>query len=275
MHYIKVSVLRTLALEAIRAVSGFVRDSEEEFIRLVRETSELRNAEAAKEQKERLTKSQKRHSELDALIKRLYEDKVAGSLSEKRFEILAGEYENEQEELGRQIAGLKSSLEQFKEDGERAGKFIEIVRRYTNFDELTATMLNEFVEKVVVHEAEGKRQGYGRTQKVEIFLNFIGKFDVPGQIKEEAKPFDPVEHQRAIWRSHYHRNREKILAEKRRHTEERKATKLAAKASRSPAEIEAETQAKHEKKRAYQREYQREWQRRKKQAIEITQKEAV
>jgi hypothetical protein len=243
-----------------------VRDSEEEFIRLVREASELRSAEAAKIQKEQLAKNQKRHGELDALIKRLYEDKVAGSLSAKRFEILSVEYENEQEDLERQIAVLKAGLEQFKEDGERANKFIEIVKRYTGFDELTAPMLNEYVEKIIVHEAEGERQGYGRTQKVEIYLNFIGKFDVPGQEKAEPEPFDPEEHQRARWRKYYHKNRDRILAEKRKLTEERRAAKLAEKMSRNPVEIEAEAEAKRQRQLEYHREYQREWQRRKKEA---------
>ena len=88
-------------------------------------------------QKEQLTKSQKRNSELDGLIKRLYEDKVTGALSAKRFEILSGEYENEQEDLERQIAILEAGLEQYGKDSERAGKFIRIVRRYTDFNELT------------------------------------------------------------------------------------------------------------------------------------------
>jgi len=270
-HYIKTSVLRSLVLEAIKTVSGFVRDSEEEFVRLVREASELRSAEAAKMQKGQLLKSQKRHTELDMLIKRLYEDKVTGSLTEKRFEILSHEYEMEQEELERRICELKAGLEQFKEDGDRACKFIEIVDRYTNFDELTGSMLNEFVEKIIVHEAEGERKGYGRTQKVEIYLNYIGQFEVPGQEKEEAKPYNRKEHLRAQWRAYYHKHRERILAEKKKITDERRAAKLLAKESISPAEIKAEEQAKLEKKRAYQRDYQREWQRRRRQA----EKEAV
>ena len=101
MHYIKISVLRKLVLAAIKSVSGFVRENEEEFVRLVREAAELQSAEAAKAQKEQLTKKRKRCAELDVLIKRLYEDKVKGRLSEKRFELLSREYENEQEELER------------------------------------------------------------------------------------------------------------------------------------------------------------------------------
>ena len=221
-HFIRTSALRALVLDAIKSTSGFVRDSEEEFIRLVREALELRSAEAIKTQKGQLSKNQKRHAELDALIKRLYEDKVTGSLSAKRFEILSFEYENEQENLEEQITLLKAGIEQFEEDGERVNKFIEIVNRYTDFDELTTPMLNEFVEKILVYKAD--RTSGRRIQKVEIYLNFIGKFEVPGQEEAEPEPFDPVEHQRAIWRAYYHKNREKILSGMAKRKEEKRAT---------------------------------------------------
>ena len=74
-------------------------------------------------------------------------------------------------------------------------------------------MLNEFVEKILVHEAEGARKGYGRTQKVEIYLNFIGKFNVPGHEEKEPEPYYPVD-RRTKWRAYYHQNRENILAMK-------------------------------------------------------------
>ena len=275
MHYVRTSVLRLLALDVIKAVSGFVRDNEDAFIQLVREASELRSAEAAKIHKGQFLKNQKRHRELDALIKRLYEDKVTGSLSEKRFEILCGEYEQEQENLEKQISELKAVLDQFNEDGERAGRFIEIVRRYTNFNELTGSMLNEFVEKIIVHEAEGQRQGYGRTQKVDIYLNFIGKFDVPGYEKTEVKPSDREERQREIWRNYYYRNREKVLAKKKELKETRRAARLAARPLKNPAEIEAEKQAKLEKKSTYRNDYQREWYHHKQAGMKTTQKEKV
>jgi hypothetical protein len=219
MHYIKTSVLRALALEAIKRVSGFVRGNKEEFIRLVREESEVRSVEAAKAKREQLAKNRKRHAELDAIIKRLYEDKVTGSLSDKRFDTLSREYEDEQEKLERRIAELQADLDRFREDGDKAEKFIGIVRKYTDFTELTPAMLNEFVEKIVVHEAEGVRRGYGRFQKVEIFLSFIGKFEVPGYEETKPEPFDPVEHQREKWRNYYHRHK----AEKAKRVEERKA----------------------------------------------------
>jgi hypothetical protein len=124
-------------LDAIKRVSGFVRLNEDEFVRMVREASEIQSAETAKARKEQLAKSQKRHAELDAIIKRLYEDKVTGSLSVKRFDTLSREYEDEQNALEGQIAELQTGLDRFSEDGEKAGKFIEIVRKYTDFTELT------------------------------------------------------------------------------------------------------------------------------------------
>jgi hypothetical protein len=273
MHYIKTSVLRSLVLDAIKSVSGFVRDREEEFVRLVREASELRTAEAAKAQKEQLLKSQKRYSELNMLIKGLYENKVIGSLSAKRFEILSREYEEEQERLEKQIAELQATLERFEEDGGRADKFIGLVQRYTDFTELTASMLNEFVEKILVHEAE--RVNGRRIQKVEIYLNFIGHFRVPGQVETELEPFDPVEQKRAKWRSYYHKNREAILASQAKQAATKKAEKLASMPVKTPEEIKAEMEARKEKHRAYHREYQREWQRRRKETANASQITAV
>jgi hypothetical protein len=262
MHYVKTSALRTLVLDAIKRVSGFVRGNSEEFVRLVREASELQSEGEAKARKERLAKGQKRCAELDALIKRLYEDKVSGSLSPKRFEILSRENEDEQEETERQIIELRSSLERFNEDSGKANKFIEIVRRYTEIDELTAAMLNEFVDKIFVHEAE--RVNGIRTQRVEIFLNFIGKFDVPGYEEPKPEEIDPIERKRAAWRDYYHRNSEKIHEQKAERAEKARAAKLAGMPIKTPEEIAAEVEARKQRYRAYQREYQKKWRDRRK-----------
>ena len=204
--------------------------------------------------------NQKRCAELDTLIKRLYEDKVKGELSAKRFEILAQEYEQEQEDLEQRISELQEGLDRFNEDGDKTGRFIEIVRKYTDISELNASILNEYIDKVVVFEAD-KTSGR-REQRVDIYLSFIGKFKVPGQA--EPEPFDPVEHRRAQWRAYYHRNKENILAEKAERRADEKAAKLAAQPAKTPEELAAEEEARKEKKKAYQREYQREWRKKQK-----------
>jgi hypothetical protein len=268
MHYIRTSALRVLVLDTIKAASGFVRENEKEFVRLVREASELQSAEAAKAQRSQLTKSQRRYAELDTLIKGLYEDKVAGSLSVKRFEILSREYEGEQEGLEKQITELQAALERFEEDGNRADKFIELVRRYTDFTELTGAMLNEFVEKIIVHEAE--KRGYERTQKVEIYLNFIGKIDVPRKEEAEPKPLTPQEQKRAKRRAYYHKNRERILAARDKRDAEKKMAKLTAIPEKTSEEIEAEAKDRREKEYASYSGPQHEQQHRRQQASAAT-----
>ena len=167
--------------------------------------------------------------------------------------------------MERQIVELQGELGRFNDEGHKADHFIEIVRRYTEFHELNATIVNEFIEKIVVYEAD-KSSGR-REQQVDIYLNFIGKFDVPGLVTEEAEPFDPTEHRKAQFRAYYYRNREKILAEKAEQRALEKAEKLAAQPVKTSEEIAAEEAARRERKKAYQREYQREWQKKKRMEV--------
>lgn len=176
-HQIRTIVLRELALDAIRTVSGFVKSNEVEFVKQVRETSNIRQTETAKSHKRQIVKQQKRVLELNTLIRKIYEDNVSGKLTDKRFELLSSEYEQEQTELEKSIVLLQDELDSFNADSIRADKFIEIVKKYTDFTELTTPMIHEYIEKIIVHEAD-KSSGE-RTQKVDIHLNFIGKFNMP------------------------------------------------------------------------------------------------
>jgi hypothetical protein len=275
MHYIKTSTLETIALATIRAVSGYVRENEDDFIKLVRDTHDLQSAETAKIQQKQLAAHQKRHKELDSLIKQLYEDKVSGSLSAKRFEILSAEYEAEQDELEKQITEVQVGLAVFDEESGNVERFIKMVRRYTEIPELTGTILNEYIEKIVVFEAD-KSSGR-REQAVGFYFSFIGKICIPGHDDVEEEAFDPKEHRKAQFRAYYYRNREKILAEKAEQRATEKAARLAAEPVKSAEELAAEEEARKEKKRAYQREYQREWQRKRreeKSRLESEQQEA-
>jgi len=176
-HQIRTVVLREIALDVIKSVSGFVKENEAEFIEQVREASAIRLDETAQAHRKRISKEQRRIAELDTLIRRIYEDNVSGKLNDKRFEVLSQEYEQEQSDLEQSIVMLQTELDSFNADGVRADRFIEIVKRYTDFTELTTPMILEFIEKIVVHEAD-KSSGE-RHQQVEIYLNFIGKFDIP------------------------------------------------------------------------------------------------
>ena len=158
-------------------MSAYVREDEKEFIRIVRDAASAGQEQTAREQKKRLRQVEKRIAELDELIKKLYEGNATGKIPDKHFNRLLVEYDTEQNALEQEAAELKEGITAQAEDGMRAQRFVSLVRRYTNFDELTAPMLNEFIEKVVVHEAD-KSTG-DRRQKVDIYFNFIGCFVPP------------------------------------------------------------------------------------------------
>ena len=176
-HYIRTAVVRELVLEAIRSASVYAIENEAEFVQKVRSASEVRQAETVKALKQRVRREQKRAAELDGIIKKLYESYATGKISEKRFDVLSAEYEQEQETLETSIQKVQADLENFEADTEKVDQFMALARKYTDFSELTTPMLNEFVDKIVVHEAD--RSTGERTQEVDIYLKFIGKFDVP------------------------------------------------------------------------------------------------
>ena len=177
LHYIRTDVVRELILEAIRSTSTYAIENEAEFIQKVRSASEVRQAETVKALKQRMRREQKRAAELNGIIKKLYESFALGKISEKRFDALSAEYEQEQAALEASIANAQAELDDYEADTVRVDQFMALARKYTDFSELTTPMINEFVDKIVVHEAD-KSSGE-RTQEVEIYLKFIGKFDVP------------------------------------------------------------------------------------------------
>lgn len=177
MHFIKTSVLWELILTAIREVSDYVRQDEQAFIDKVQQTSTVQMAETQREQKRRLAEAIERNGELNTLIKKLYEGNATGKIPDKHFERLLAEYDREQTALETEIEDLQAQIDSFNEDSTKADKFIAVVRRYTDFTELTTPMLNEFIEKVVVHEATGGRTD--RKQKIDVYFNFVGQVELP------------------------------------------------------------------------------------------------
>ena len=176
-HYITTKAVRALILDTLKTVSAYAISDEKRFIEKVRAASQIQQDSAAKELKRKLTRDRKRSSELDGLIKKLYESYATGKMPGKRYEILSAEYEREQEELDAAIVREQAELDAFNADTDRADQFLELVKRYTDFSVLTTPMILEFVDRIVVHAPD--RSSGERTQEVDIYLKFIGKFDVP------------------------------------------------------------------------------------------------
>ena len=176
-HYIRTDAVRELILEAIRSVSTYAVENEAAFIEQVRSVSELRQAESVKALKQRIKREQKRVAELNGIIKKLYESYATEKITEKRFEMMSAEYEQEQAALEETVAKEQAELDAFEADAVRVDQFMALAKKYTDFSELTTPMINEFVDKILVHKPDYSTGE--RVQEVEIYLKFIGKFKLP------------------------------------------------------------------------------------------------
>ena len=183
-HSIKEDTVKQLILESIRYALKSVRMDEAAFIKSMRSASEVRDKGEVKKLKTDLAKKEKRFADLDLLIKKVYEDNAMGKLPDRRYEMLSSDYEKEQQEIEISIREIQEKLMQFEEDTDRTEEFLSLVHKYTDIQELTPAIVNEFVDKVLVHKIE-ETDG-DRVQEIEIFLNYIGRVELPTQeISEE------------------------------------------------------------------------------------------
>ena len=209
-HYISTRALRAVILDTLRITSRYAIENKAEFAQRVREASAVRQAETAKDLKRKISKAKKRCAELDMLIKKLYESFAKEQITEKRFEALSSEYEKEQADLEAIIAAEQTALDAFDADTDRVEQFMKLAEKYTDFTVLTAPMINEFIEKIVVHAAYKNEYGE-RCQEIEIYFNFIGKFDAPASepTPEELAEMEAQRKKRAENRRRYERSKER------------------------------------------------------------------
>ena len=181
-HFIRTDLLTAGVLSNLRKVTSYAAKHEARFMKLLIEQNEDGGKRRNAAKKKELEAAEKRIAELSAIFKRLYEDSVTGRISDERFTELSADYEAEQKELKEKAAALQGELSRTLEATANAEKFMKVVRKYTSFEELTPTLLREFVEKIVIHESEaldGKRRGKLRRQEIEIYYSFVGKVELP------------------------------------------------------------------------------------------------
>jgi len=202
-HYITTKALRELILNTIRTVSTYAISNQDAFMEKVRSASQIRQKEAAKDTKRKLNKDKKRIIELDNIIKKLYESFAIGRITDERFDTLLAEYEAEQKTLQASVLEAEQRVSDFEEDTVRVEQFMELAKKYTDFSELTTPMINEFIDKIIVHAPE-KVDG-DRVQEIEIYLKFIGRFELPAPelTAEEIKRQEQLKWHRIKSRERY------------------------------------------------------------------------
>ena len=176
-HYIREDVLREIVLERIRAVNEYIRDDvdafQEEWLQCRRTDQER----SIRDDKKKVEQAKKRLFDLDVIISWLYEDYVLGNLSQDRYKKMSADYEAEQERLKLEIEVIEEWVEQREEMNDGLDAFIVLTQKYVDVEELTQTIVNEYIKKIVVY-APDKSSGK-RTQKVKIYFNFVDDVDIP------------------------------------------------------------------------------------------------
>ena len=177
-HRIKAEAVLTLIADMLRAIAEYSRNDRAEFIRTVQETQAAQQTADISKKRKRLAAAQKRAGELEKLICKIYEDNALGKLPDARYKALDAQYAKEQDALEIEIAELEKAVTGYEQSQKSAEKFIALIDKYENFDTLTNTMLNEFVEKILVHE-RARKGSQDTTQEVEIYFNFVGRYIPP------------------------------------------------------------------------------------------------
>ena len=177
-HRINESAVLTLVSDTLRAIAEYSRNDRTEFIHTVQETQVAQQSADISKNRRRLAAAQKRAGELEKLICKIYEDNALGKLPDARYRALDAQYAKEQDALEIEIAELDKAVTGYEQSQKSAEKFIALIDKYENFDTLTNTMLNEFVEKILVHE-RARKGSQDTTQEIEIYFNFLGRYIPP------------------------------------------------------------------------------------------------
>ena len=178
MHFIREETLKLFVLQRIFDVTALFFDDAMAFEEAAKKQHFQEAEKEAQKRKREIAQAEKRIAELDRIFKRIYEDDISGTISHERFLKLSTDYEAEQRELTEQVKTWREVVETFEQDRSDFDSFAAIVRKYVGIRELTPTIVNEFVKKIIVH-APDKSSGH-RRQKIELVWNFIGEVNLPG-----------------------------------------------------------------------------------------------
>ena len=196
-HRIKAEAVLNLIQETLKDLKKYLDEDNEAFIRSIQNEMEEKEKVEIERQRVRLIDSKSRIQELERLMCCIYEDMILEKIPSSRYEILNSQYETEQRALSKEIKDLELTISRYEKETDRARKFISLINRYENFDELTTTMINEFVEKIIIHERDRKGSQNSK-QKIEIYFNFIGNYELPTEELTEEERLKLEEEERKI-----------------------------------------------------------------------------
>ena len=186
-HRIDVDDVMETLKEVLRKIGKFSFTNKSEFEALVKNSLAKEQTEEVGKQKKRIPQITDRLAQIERVINKLYEDNALGNIEPKRYEQLSGKYAEEYYSLKSEQEQIEERLSEFENANQRAKNFIKLAESYSDFEELTPAAINEFINKIVVHERDVKRAKY-TVQRIEVYFNYIGKFE-----NELTKEIEPTE----------------------------------------------------------------------------------
>ena len=176
-HQITAHAVMAMVKNDLRYTIQFANDNKESFMSILKERTEAKNKRELASAIEEKEVAEKRIVALDKIIQSLYEDKVSGKLSEERYIKMSDNYEVEQKELTEKVKTLKEEIEKAQTKYDNIQKFMAIVKRYSDFEELTPEILRAFVDKIIIYEKQ-RVDGHIR-HTIEIVYNFVEAIELP------------------------------------------------------------------------------------------------
>lgn len=182
-HYIQKSALIEIVSDKLRQTIQEIHFDQEAFLKKLEQQSQAQFSKDNKRQRQQLQKDEYRFNEIDRIIQQLYEDNLLGKISDERFVKLSQSYEEEQEQLQTSISDLTEKLAKQQEGNLNISKFMARISKYTKLPELTVEIVNELIDKIVIHKPTGTKRN--RIIQIDIYYNFIGKLN-----NEKSEPTD-------------------------------------------------------------------------------------
>ena len=182
-HYIQKSALIEIVSDKLRQTIHECQLDQETFLKKLEQQSQVQFSKDNKRQQLQLHKDEHRSKEIDNIIQKLYEDNLLGKISDERFVKLSQSYEEEQKQLQTSISDLTEKLTKQQEDNLNISKFMARILKYTELLELTVEIVNELIDKIVIHKPTGTKRN--RIIQIDIYYNFIGKLN-----NEKSEPND-------------------------------------------------------------------------------------
>ena len=176
IHYVRYDVLYAYVLSRLQYWINAVHQDEQAILDRLSKSTMTEQAAASKRAAQEKRRAEKRLTELDNLLAKIYEDRVNEKITERNFSMLSQKYQQEQGKLEKKIEALTAQLASTKEQEDGINKWVELIKQFSSPTELTADMLNTLIEKILVHEATKDEDG-NRVQEIEIVYRFVGKID--------------------------------------------------------------------------------------------------